>query len=146
MSEQYPSVIPMLSYENGGAAMDWLCSVFGFTEQCRWLEEDGRLSHGELVMGSGLIMLASPDKNYQGPKHHREVCEQAAAWSRSPYIINGVLVYVDDIDAHFNHAKENGAFILSEIERGGPGDRYRAEDLEGQRWMFMQGAEPGRAR
>jgi PhnB protein len=55
-----------------------------------------------------------------------------------PYVINGVLVYVDDIRKHFEHAKKEGAVILSEIETDGPGKRYRAEDLEGQRWMFME--------
>jgi uncharacterized glyoxalase superfamily protein PhnB len=42
------------------------------------------------------------------------------------------------VDAHFRRAREAGATILSEIETGGPGKRYRAEDLEGHRWMFMQ--------
>ena len=38
-------------------------------------------------------------------------------------------------------AKAKGATILSAIETGDPGTRYRAEDLEGQRWMFMERAE-----
>jgi uncharacterized glyoxalase superfamily protein PhnB len=49
-----------------------------------------------------------------------------------------VLVYVDDIDDHYKRAKDAGANILSEPEEGPPGRRYRAEDLEGHRWMFMQ--------
>jgi uncharacterized glyoxalase superfamily protein PhnB len=46
-------------------------------------------------------------------------------------------VYVADVDAHFERAKREGATILSELEDGFPGRRYRAEDLEGHRWMFM---------
>ena len=61
-----------------------------------------------------------------------------AKWYSVPYVINGTLVYVDDVENHFKTAKENGAGILSEIESGGLGKRYRVEDLEGQRWMFMQ--------
>jgi uncharacterized glyoxalase superfamily protein PhnB len=49
-----------------------------------------------------------------------------------------VLVYVDDIDDHYKRAKDAGANILSGPEEGPPGRRYRAEDLEGHRWMFMQ--------
>jgi PhnB protein len=49
-----------------------------------------------------------------------------------------VLVFVDDIDEHYARAKHAGATILSEPEDGPPGRRYRAEDLEGHRWMFMQ--------
>jgi PhnB protein len=128
----------MLSYEDGVKAIEWLCTVFGFTEQTRWLDDSGRLSHGEITMGSGMIMLASPTPDYQSPKHHREHCSAAARWSTVPYVIDGVLVYVDDIEKHFNAAVAGGARILSPIETGGPGTRYRAEDLEGHRWMFMQ--------
>jgi uncharacterized glyoxalase superfamily protein PhnB len=131
-------IIPMLAYENGVEAMNWLCKVFGFTEKTRWLDDNGRLSHGEITMGESMIMLAEPSLDYQSPKHHREACEAAAKWYEVPYIINGVLVYVDDVESHFKTAKAEGAIILSEIETGGPGTRYRAEDLEGQRWMFMQ--------
>jgi len=58
--------------------------------------------------------------------------------STVPWIIDGVLVYVDDLDRHFKRAKAAGAMILSEIEEGSPGRRYRAEDLEGHRWFFFE--------
>jgi uncharacterized glyoxalase superfamily protein PhnB len=35
-------------------------------------------------------------------------------------------------------AEREGATILSDLEDGPPARRYRAEDLEGHRWMFMQ--------
>ena len=138
MSNTTPQIIPMLAYEDGIAAIEWLCRVFGFTEKEKWEDDAGRLTHGEIAMGDSIIMLASPTPGYQSPKHHRQVCEQAAKWYSVPYIINGVLVYVDDVRTHFETAKANGATILSALEEGGPGLRYRAEDLEGQRWMFMQ--------
>jgi uncharacterized glyoxalase superfamily protein PhnB len=83
-------------------------------------------------------MMATPSPHYQSPRHHRETCEAAARWSEVPYIIDGVLAYVDDVDAHFERARAAGAAILSAVESGGPGKRYRAEDLEGHRWMFIQ--------
>jgi uncharacterized glyoxalase superfamily protein PhnB len=141
MGEFEPEVVPMIAYEDGPAAMDWLARAFGFIEIVRMIGPDGRLSHGEMGTGEesvGLIMLATPTPDYQSPKHHRETCEAAAKWSKVPYIIDGVLVYVEDVDAHFQRAREAGATILSEVETGGPGKRYRAEDLEGHRWMFMQ--------
>jgi PhnB protein len=127
----------MVSYENGIAALEWLHKAFGFRETTRLTTPDGRLSHGEMEAGNGLIMLASPTPEYRSPKHHREVCEQARKWSAVPWIIDGVLVYVDDLDRHFKRAKAAGAMILSEIEEGPPGRRYRAEDLEGHRWFFL---------
>ena len=137
MSE-YPAVIPMIAYENGPAAMDWLARAFGFRERARMTTPDGRLSHGEMQAGDGLIMLATPSPHYHGPKRHRDECEPARHWSEVPYIIDGVLVYVDDVTTHFERAKAAGATILSAPEEASEGKRYRAEDLEGHRWMFMQ--------
>jgi uncharacterized glyoxalase superfamily protein PhnB len=138
MTDEYPDVIPMLAYEDGPAAMDWLASAFGFRERTRMLDGTGRLSHGEMEAGSGVIMLATPTPDYQSPKHHRETCDAARKWSEVPYIIDGALVYVPDVAAHFEQAKVAGARILSEVAADEHGKRYRAEDIEGHRWMFME--------
>jgi uncharacterized glyoxalase superfamily protein PhnB len=133
-----PSVIPMISYEDGIAALEWLGKAFGFREKARYAGPDGRLSHGEMEAGDGLVMLASPTPDYRSPRRHRAICEQARKWSAVSWIIDGVLVYVDDLDGHFKRAKAAGATILSDIEEGPPGRRYRAEDLEGHRWFFFE--------
>jgi uncharacterized glyoxalase superfamily protein PhnB len=140
MATDYPDVIPMIAYEDGPKAMDWLSSAFGFKERARMLGKDGRLSHGEMQVGDGVIMLATPTPDYQAPRHHREACAPAQKWSTVPFIVDGVLVYVDDVEAHFAQAKRGGAAILSEVEAGQNGKRYRAEDLEGHRWMFLERA------
>jgi uncharacterized glyoxalase superfamily protein PhnB len=127
----------MLTYADGPAAMDWLASVFGFEEQTRWLDDDGRVAHGEMRAGDGLVMIASTNPAYQGPATHRQQCAAAAAWLSPPYVVDGALVYVDDIEAHYARAVAAGAPTLSQIEDG-PGRLYRTEDLEGHRWMFMQ--------
>jgi len=135
----YPEVIPMIAYEDGPAALEWLARVFGFRERARMTSpDDGRLTHGEMEAGSGLIMMATPSPHYHGPKRHREECVQAARWSEVPYIVDGVLVYVDDAQSHFERARAGGATILSPLEDDENGRRYRAEDLEGHRWMFIQ--------
>lgn len=128
----------MLAYEDGIAALNWLCEVFGFKELTRMTDDNGRLSHGEIAMGNNIVMVAEPTPDYQGPARHAQNCVIAAKWYSVPYIINGVLVYVDNVKQHYEQAKNGGATILSELEEGFPGTRYRAADLEGQRWMFMQ--------
>ena len=40
-------VIPMLAYEDGLAALDWLAEAFGFQEVSRMIGPDGTLAHGE---------------------------------------------------------------------------------------------------
>jgi uncharacterized glyoxalase superfamily protein PhnB len=138
MANRYPDVIPMIAYEDGPGAMDWLARAFGFKERARMLDANGRLSHGEMEAGEGIIMLATPSPDYQSPRHHRQSCAAAARWSSVPYIVDGVLVYVDDVEGHFKRAQDAGARILSGLESGEEGSRYRAEDLEGHRWMFMR--------
>jgi len=138
MSKENPTVIPMVSYEDGVAALEWLAKAFGFRERTRFLAQDGTLSHGEMEVGDALIMLATPSSRYESPNHHRETCDQTRKWLADPWIFDGVLVYVDDLDAHFERAKAAGAVVLSTIENGPPSRRYRVEDLEGHRWFFFE--------
>jgi uncharacterized glyoxalase superfamily protein PhnB len=139
MSDELPGVVPMLSYADGPAAMEWLARVFGFEARERWLDDDGVLTHGEMSTGRGLIMLATPSADYESPVVHREHCAAAAAWSAVPWVVDGVLVVVDDVDAHCARAAAGGARMLSGVEDGPGGGRlYRAEDVEGHRWMFLQ--------
>ena len=130
----------MLAYEDGAAAIDWLVEAFGFDERLRFTDDDGTVSHAELDTGGGTIMLATPTPDYVSPKRLRELSEEARKMSEVPYVIDGVLVEVDDVDAHFSRARAAGATILSEPEDVPEvGVRhYRVEDPEGHRWMFSQ--------
>jgi len=131
-------VVPMFSYEDVGRAADWIGEAFGFGETGRWSDESGRVTHVNMEFDGGVIMLGYPSPEYESPKHHAEACERARAWRETPYVVDGVYVSVDDIDAHYARARAAGATILSELEDNpGVGQRqYRAEDLEGHRWMF----------
>ena len=69
----------------------------------------------------------------------REESELARGAYDNPWVIDGLFVQVDDVDEHFQRAREAGAVILRELEEPGIGHRiYSAEDLEGHRWMFGQ--------
>jgi PhnB protein len=134
-----PNVIPMLSYEDCATAADWLVEAFGFREHERYADDDGRVTHVTLLHGDGVVMIGWPSADYQSPRQHADTCEAAARWSKTPYIVDGVLVYVDDVDTHFERARSAaGARILSELESAHGNRQYRVEDLEGHRWMFAQ--------
>jgi PhnB protein len=132
-------VTPMLAYENGLASLEWLKQAFGFEENItvRFVE-NGRLTHAELKAGEGIIMIATPSPDYESINKLRGRDKQMDKWLSVPWIVNGCLVYVDNIEEHYKHAKANGAEILSEPEDSFPGKRYRCADIEGHRWMFMQ--------
>jgi uncharacterized glyoxalase superfamily protein PhnB len=138
VADTLPTVIPMLSYEDAGAAADWLVQAFGFRERHRFADDDGTVLHAELELGDGVVMLGSPP-GYVAPRRHRESCDVARRTYSSSYVVDGTLVYVDDVDAHAGRAREAGAALLSEPEDQPYGDRtYRVEDLEGHRWMFSK--------
>jgi len=136
-----PRVIPMMAYEDVSAALDWLTRAFGFRERegSRYTEQDGRITHVEMEIEDGVIMLANPTPDYQSPKHHAETCEQARKWSAVPYVIDGLHVFVDDVDGHHRRAEAAGAEVLAEPQDQDYGERvYRVADLEGHRWMFAE--------
>ena len=137
-------VIPMLAYENGIAALEWLKQAFGFEEDMdsRMLDANGRLTHAQLMAGGNIIMVSTPTPDYESINHHREHCKKMDRWLQVPWVVNGLLVHVKNVEEHFTKAMEKGAEILSGIEEGPPGKRYRCADLEGHRWMFIEkGAE-----
>jgi PhnB protein len=130
-------VVPFLSYENCGAAGEWLVRAFGFDEVER-LEEDGEVGHVTLGAGDGFVYLAHPSDDYVNPLHLRERCGAAAKMYTVPWVVDGVLVVVDDLDAHCERARAAGARILTEPESTPHGRQYRVEDPEGHRWLFEQ--------
>jgi uncharacterized glyoxalase superfamily protein PhnB len=133
-------VIPMLSYEDVGRAADWIVEAFGFEESERYADDDGTVTHVTLELDGGIVSLGYPSRDDRGPKRHAEECEAARRWRETPYVVDGVMVHVDDVDGHFEQARSAGATILSELEDNPyAGQRqYRAEDLEGHRRMFAQ--------
>ncbi len=130
MSKDLPDgasrIMPMLTYDNAGDAIEFLCRVFGFQESFRLDMPDGKIGHAELCYKDGVIMLASafPDMGLMSPQEFEGRYAQ-------------LYVYVDDVDAHFAQAKEEGADIIAEPEDMFYGDRrYQVADIEGHQWFF----------
>ncbi len=143
----WPRVVPMPTYADAGGASAWLCETFGFRERERFVDDRGTVTTAILdVPGGGVVMLGWVGPNYQGPRRHRETCAAARRWQETPYIVDGILVTVEDADRHCARARAAGATVLTAPEDTPHGRIYRAEDLEGHRWMFTQGPEPAAER
>lgn len=116
------TVIPVLTYPDVRQAVDWLCQVFGFEERV-WIGENHRaqLSFGE---GGGLI-VADVYGSRQAPE--------------ASGITHSVMIRVYDATAHFDHARAEGARILSEPADFPFGERqYMVEDPAGHHWIFTE--------
>jgi uncharacterized glyoxalase superfamily protein PhnB len=133
-------LVPFLGYEDAAAAIDWLCTAFGAVENAefRQTSEDGTIGHAELDLEGSTIFLSTP-AGYTGSRTHRESCEIERRMHDNPWVIDGLFVEVEDVDAHHARAVEAGATVVRAPEEPGIGYRiYTAEDLEGHRWMFGQ--------
>jgi len=119
-------IVPMLSYADAAAAIEFLTRAFGFEERFRMAMPDGSVGHAELALGDAAVMLASewPAGGVVSPK-------------RLPFVHSQLYVQVEDVDAHFARARSEGATIATEPGDQDYGERsYRAIDPEGQRWIF----------
>jgi PhnB protein len=122
--ENMPRISPYLYYEDVAGALEWLASAFGFVERMRMPGPDGGIMHAEMECADGVIMLGRPSDTYRNPKNLGQATQS-------------LYVFVDDVDKHFQQAKESGAKIVSEPEDQFYGDRrYGAEDPEGHAWYF----------
>ena len=120
----YPSVMPYLLYEDSGVALEFLVTVFGFTEKVRMKDDEGHVNHAEVQIADGVVMLGTPPGDYKNPA-------KLGGKTQSIY------VYVDDVDAHFARAEAAGAEILQPPADQEYGHRrYDVADPEGHRWYF----------
>jgi MerR family transcriptional regulator, thiopeptide resistance regulator len=122
----FDRIIPVLTYEDIAAAHDFLVQAFGFAAGGVHRTPEGRAIHGEVRAGDATIWL-----HRVTPEHHLD----------SPLAVDvansGLVVHVDDVDAHYQRARSAGARIDSEPVDQPYGQReYGARDLEGHRWWF----------
>lgn len=119
------AVVPVLVYEDAGKAIEWLCGAFGLTERLRAQGPGGRVIHAQLSIGDGDVMIGASGAEFQPPRPN-EVSQY-------------VLVRVEDVERHFDHAKRFGAHIVHAPSSMPFGERvYTVEDLAGHRWTFSQ--------
>ena len=134
LPNDWPRISSALFYDNAAAAIDWLCTAYGFEIHMKLDGENGDIAHSELDLGTGRIMVGSAKK-----EPHR----------KSPKSLGGVntqalFVYVEDVEAHCKRARAAGAQIVTEPTTSDYGEDYwsdrgyEAVDPEGHRWWFAQ--------
>jgi uncharacterized glyoxalase superfamily protein PhnB len=105
-------IIPELPYEDVNTAAAWLCQAFGFTERLRIGNHRCQLSFGQ----SSVVVIERKEPG-----------------------ISSILMHVDDVDGHYERAKQFGARIINPPTDYPFGERQcTVEDLGGHRWTFSQ--------
>src|SRR5204863_10072740 len=99
-------------------------SVFGFGAGLIHRGDDGKVVQAEVQAGPTTIWL------------HRVTDEHGMASART-IASSGMVVYVDDVDAHYERARAGGANLDGPPKDPPYGQReYGARDTEGHRWWF----------
>jgi uncharacterized glyoxalase superfamily protein PhnB len=122
----FPRIVPHLIYEDVGAAIAWLAQAFGFRERtaARHTDADGTIGRAQLEVGDSLITVGTPSIHADSPRRG---------------VSSMLYVYVDNVDAHYQHAVQAGAVTVMPLKDQPWGDRiYQAQDPEGHQWTFAQ--------
>lgn len=125
-------IIPGLRYKDAPAAIEWLCHVLGFEKKMIVPAENNLIAHAQLTLGDSMIMLGSHREDQMG----KLICSPIDIElknTQSAYVV----LSEDKIEAHYQHAKLNGAEILDPLETQDYGGKnYICRDLEGHVWSF----------
>ena len=90
-----PTIYPYLSYRDAATALGFLQEAFGFMVSVCWDDPDGTVQHAEATFGDGAVMMGT--------------AEHATAPLEDSSVGQGIYVYVEDVDAHFEQARAGGA-------------------------------------
>ncbi len=123
------NIIPTMRYKDAQAAIEWLCSAFGFEKHMVAEGPNGTVVHAQLTYGGGMIMIGSARDDEFG--RQMKTPREAGTNTQSSYIV------VDEINAHYGQAVAAGAEIVMPLvneDYGGQG--YSVLDREGNLWNF----------
>ena len=126
-----PSLSPYLSVAGAAEAMDWYRDVFGAIETMRFVGDDGRVGHGQMVIGGSSIMLSDPfpEMSLYGPDHYGGTTVTLA-------------LDVVDVDHTYGRAIEGGATSEREPTDQSHGHRNGVViDPFGHRWILSETTE-----
>lgn len=115
---------PVLRYQDGAQAIDWLERAFGCTLHELTRGPDGAIIHAELELAGAVIMVDA---------------EPAAGDQRSPASVGGACIYVavDDPEMLFARASAVGVEVVRPLSETDYGSRECSlRDPEGNHWSF----------
>jgi len=136
----WPRLSASVYYDDAAAAIDWLCAAFGFEVRMKVEGDAGRIIHSELTYGEAVVMVAQAGAN----SNHPDSPAGASPKSLGGKITQGLMLYVDNAEAHCAQARAAGANVVEEpkVHDYGPDDwadrSYGALDCEGHMWWITE--------
>jgi uncharacterized glyoxalase superfamily protein PhnB len=122
------AVIPCLTYHDAPRMLAWLCDAFGFQRRAVYEDGAGGISHAELTLGRGMIMLGSEQREGAFASLQSTPAKLNGT-TQSPYLV------VADADAVHQRVIALGGEIVIPIEDKPYGGRaFSCRDPEGHLW------------
>jgi len=124
------TIMPTMRYQNAPAAIDWLCTVLGFTRHAVYPGPDNTIAHAELTLGGGMIMLGSGKDDEYG-RGFKTPAELGGIETASRYVI------VSDVEAVHARAIAAEAQIVRPLQNPEYGGKtFTLKDPEGHSWSI----------
>lgn len=115
--EGYSQVMPYLIIKDAAAFIHFTQNVFGATEKFKTMRDAQTIMHAEISIGESTIMFADATEQY-------------------PVSNAGMFIYVDDCDAVFQKALDNGATAIMEPAYQDYGRSGGVTDPFGNTWWI----------
>ena len=121
--DSYSTVSPYLIVDGASATIDFLMTVFGAVELRRFQNPEGKLMHSEVRIDDTVVMIADGSDD----------------WPPAPSYVH---VYVNDVDATYKRALENGATSVQEpVKKDDDDKRGGVKDAGGTTWWIATKTE-----
>ena len=115
--ENYQTVMPYLIVKDAAKFISFMQTVFDAVETYKAMRDENIIMHAEIMIGGSTIMFADSTDTY--------AVRNA-----------GMFIYVDDADATFKKAIENGATVVNEMADQSYGRSGGVEDPFGNTWWI----------
>src|SRR5580698_1760858 len=123
------SIYPAVCYQNALAAIEWLTTVLGCTENVVYPGEGDTIAHAQFEIAGNLFMLGSvkPGDHARGPSIAESI---------------GTTTYIafddrESVDALYRRVSDAGGEIVRELQDTDYGSReFGVRDPEGHMWSF----------
>ena len=129
----YTTLTPFLVCQPAAEAIEFYTAVFGASLVSRMDGPDGTVMHAELQLGDGRLQLSDPMDEYG---------LTAPSGAAADKVSSSTCIYVADVDAVYELAREHGATVREKPSTFVTGDRFASVyDPFGHRWAIMTRVE-----
>ena len=118
------TVLPHVTYRDLAAAIDWLCTTFGFVEHYRYGDP---VQGAQLHIGNAFIMVNAARSGRSSPAELDSATQS-------------LTIFIEDVETHCARTRAVARIVEEPHETVYGEFQYGVLDLEGHPWLFARHA------